>query len=122
MSVPEKILKGHMGRTLTSVVGWEWVLPAGLRPPGSQQFGGVPIGLDEANKIPLTGKVSAAQGTADGPGGGSEGQCGATPVHAWRSPVGLSGPETTLTPEPQKKRFQADQRAHPLGNWSCRWK
>lgn len=53
--------------------------PAGLHPPCSQQFGGVPISLDEAEKGSLTEQVCAAQDPADEPGGGGEGETRATP-------------------------------------------
>lgn len=73
-----------------STKGWEWVSSAGLHPPCSQQSGGVPIGLDKAEKSSLTEQVRAAQDPADEPDGGGEGESGAAPVHAWRSSVGLS--------------------------------
>jgi hypothetical protein len=59
--------------------GWEWVLPSGLHPPCSQQFGGVAIGLDEAEKISLTEQVNATEDPADEPGGVGEGESRAAP-------------------------------------------
>lgn len=88
------------------MVGWEWVLPASLLLPGSQQFGGVPIGLDEANKIPLTGKVSAAQDTTDGPGGGSEGQCSATQFTPGGAQLGFQDLRPHLPQSHKKKDFR----------------
>lgn len=75
--------KGLVGKILTQ--GWGLlqkvgsgcsllVLPAGLHLPCSQQFGGVPTGLDETEKSSLTEQVSAAQDPADEPGGNHEGQ------------------------------------------------
>lgn len=39
-------------------------------PPGSQQLGGDPVGLDKTKECSLTEEVSAAQDTTDGPAEG----------------------------------------------------
>lgn len=49
--------KGLVGKILTQGLGLtqkEWGLPASLHLPCSQQFGGVPVGLDETEKSSLT--------------------------------------------------------------------
>lgn len=43
-------------------------------PPGGQQFGEDPIGLDKAEERSLTEEVSTAQDATDGPAGGGGGE------------------------------------------------